>query len=277
MRLTPWLNRIHRADCLELMPSLPAGSVDCVLTDLPYGITCNGWDSELPLGKLWAQWERLLKPGGCAVLTAMGPFAVRLCASKISWFRYKWVWVKDQKVNCLNASKMPMRSHEDVCVFYKNPPTYNPQKTPAPATRRRASPPQKKISSYGVGTFGAQARPGETFPADVLFFGSASSEGRVWHPTQKPLALGRYMVRTYTNPGDVVLDCACGAGTFPLAAMLEGRNFIGIEIGGGDPRLSGFGYADYREVAAERVRAALMEMPRVDRLALAQAGLVIGE
>jgi len=269
-----WLNRIHKADCLEFMPTLPAASVDMVLADLPYGVTAeNPWDVVIPFNALWAEWERLLKPNGAVVLTAMGAFTVRLCASKISWFKYKWVWVKDQKVNSLNASKMPMRSHEDVCVFYKNLPTYNPQKVPAAGKPRPGRRPAK-VSNYRIQTFGGQSVPGERYPNDILFMASAQSEGRVYHPTQKPLALGRYLVRTYTNPGDVVLDCTCGVGTFPLAAMFEGRNFVGVELGGHDPRLDRFGYADYHEVAVERVKAGLLEMPKGVRLSLAQVGLV---
>ena len=273
-----WLNTIIKGDCLQVMPKLPPGSISCVLTDLPYGVTANTqWDTVLPFGELWAQWERLLKPNGCVVLTSMGAFTIRLCASKMSWFRYKWVWVKDQKVNCLNASRMPMRSHEDVCVFYRNTPTYNPQKMPSAAGRRPSKQPTK-VSSYGLQTFGGPSVYGETYPNDILYIASAQSEGRVYHPTQKPLELGRYLVRTYTNPGDVVLDCTCGVGTFPLAAMLEGRNFVGIEIGGYDAKLRDkLGYDNYHEVAVERIKASVIELPRCVRLSLAQTGLLASQ
>jgi site-specific DNA-methyltransferase (adenine-specific)/modification methylase len=201
-----------------------------ILCDLPYGTTQNKWDSIIDLDALWQEYKRILKPEGVAVLTSQGLFTARLMLSNEAWFKYKLVWEKSKSTNFLNAKKQPLRKHEDICVFYKKPPTYNPQ--------MRAGKPYNKgvrkdqlSGSYGDFNPAHVQSEGARYPADVIYFKTAESEVErtVWHPTQKPVELGRYLIRTYTNEGDVVLDNAFGSGSFLVAAALEGRRFIGIE------------------------------------------------
>lgn len=235
--LVPFINRVHEDDCLNLLPKLPSESIDMILCDLPYGITQNSWDSVVPLDKLWGEYKRIIKPNGVIVLTAAGVFTARLILSCEEMFKYKWVWVKSKASNFLNAKKQPLRKHEDVLVFYNQPPTYNPQMTEGlPYYKGMVDHTVKDSGSYGsqVDTLG-KSEDGKRYPVDVISFKTAESEpyGAVMHSTQKPVDLGRYFVRTYTNPGDVVLDNCCGSGSFILSAMLEGRNFIGIELNKG--------------------------------------------
>jgi site-specific DNA-methyltransferase (adenine-specific)/modification methylase len=216
-------------DCLDVLPSLPAGAVDLVLCDLPYGTTQNPWDSVIPLDALWTHYRRILAPGGAIVLTAQGIFTARLILSQESWFKYKIAWVKSKPTNFLNARRQPLRKHEDICVFYASQPHYFPQMSPGEAYDKGVRKNQL-TGSYGDFEPVRVRSDGERFPTDVVYFKTAEAEGPVWHPTQKPVELGRYLVRTYTAPGAVVLDHACGAGSFLLAAAVEGRRAIGVEL-----------------------------------------------
>ena len=222
------VNRIFEGDCLEYMDWIPDESVDMILCDLPYGMTQNEWDCYIPLDQLWEQYNRIIKPNGAIVLTSNGIFTAKLILSQPNRFKYKWVWEKSKPTNFLNAKKQPLRKHEDVCVFYKRQPTYHPQMTQGEpydkGTRKH-----QLCGNYGDFEPVRVASEGERYPTDIIYVKTAESEGAVLHPTQKPIALGRYMVRTYTNPGDVVLDNAFGSGSFLVAALMEGRNFIGIE------------------------------------------------
>jgi len=222
------VNELLQGDAIARMAELPPRSVHLVLTDLPYGTTQNKWDSVLPLEALWAAWKRLLVPGGVVLLTGQGPFTARLILSNEPWFKFKLVWEKSKPTNFLNVRHQPLRKHEDVCVFYRGRPTYHPQKGEGAAYDKGVRKDQL-TGSYGLFDPVQVKSEGGRWPTDVVYFKTAESEGPVWHPTQKPVALGRYLVRTWSNPGDVVLDNAFGSGSFLVAALAEGRNFVGIE------------------------------------------------
>ncbi|RNC89148.1 MAG: site-specific DNA-methyltransferase [Oricola sp.] len=215
-------------DCLRAMELIPSGSVDLILCDLPYGTTQNAWDSVIPLDALWKHYRRVLSPRGAVVLMSQGPFTARLMLSQERLFKYKITWIKSKPTNFLNAKKQPLRKHEDICVFYAKQPKYTPQMGPGEAYDKGVRKNQL-TGSYGDFRPSHVKSAGGRYPTDVVYFKTSESEGRVWHPTQKPVELGRYLVRTYTEPGDVVLDNAFGSGSFIVAAALEDRRAIGIE------------------------------------------------
>jgi site-specific DNA-methyltransferase (adenine-specific)/modification methylase len=229
--LTGYINQVFEGDCLDIMEHLPDSCIDMVLCDLPYGTTQNKWDSVIPLDKLWERYNRIVKKNGAIVLTSQGIFTAKLILSNEKYFKYKIVWEKSKPTNFLNAKKQPLRKHEDICVFYKHQPTYNPQmgigKSYTKGIRK-----DQHTGSYGdFHPVLVESKDGLRYPNDIVYFKTPESEteGIVWHPTQKPVELGRYLIRTYTNPGDVVLDNTSGAGSFLVSALLEQRNFIGIE------------------------------------------------
>ena len=222
-------NKIIEGDCLEIMKSLPDKSIDMILCDLPYGTTQNEWDSLIPLKKMWKQYKRIIKDNGAIVLTSQGVFTYKLILSNEKFFKYKIVWIKSKATNFLNAKIQPLRKHEDINIFYKKQPTYNPQKTIGDAYDKGFRKNQH-TGSYGLFETRHVKSNGERYPSDIVYFKTAESEGEVYHPTQKPVALGRYLIKTFTNVGDIILDNACGSGSFLVAAILEGRNFIGIEL-----------------------------------------------
>lgn len=222
------INQLFEGDCLKYLKQFPDNSIDMVLCDLPYGTTQNKWDSVIPLSKLWKEYERVVKDNGAIVLTSQGLFTAQLMMSNPKMFKYKWIWEKSKPTNFLNAKKQPLRKYEDICVFYKQQPTYNPQMT-------KGEPYNKGIRKNQLSGSYGDFQPvhvhsdGERYPIDIIYFKTAESEGRVIHPTQKPIELGRYLVRTYSNPGDLILDNTFGSGSFLVAALLEGRNFVGVE------------------------------------------------
>lgn len=229
IRCSAWLDAIVCGDCLNEMPKMPAQSVDAIISDLPYGTTACKWDSVIPFAPLWAEWKRLLKPNGAIVLTASQPFTSALVMSNAGDFKYAWTW--DRMVaptGHLNAKKMPLRRTEDVLVFYGSQCTYNPQMGNG-----------KPVSHIGGanrprGVFGEnkviECRDVTSrYPVNLLQFKKVQTRHGRLHRTQKPVELMRYLVRTYTNPGDVILDPCCGSGTTCVAAMQEGRHYIGIE------------------------------------------------
>lgn len=245
------INRLFEGDCLEYMKEIPDGSVDMILCDLPYGMTQNKWDSYIPLDKLWEQYNRIIKTNGAIVLTSNGVFTAKLILSQPNIYKYKWVWEKSKPTNFLNAKKQPLRKHEDVCVFYKKQPVYHPQMTkgePYDKGKRK----NQQCGNYGDFESVHVASDGERYPTDIIYVKTAESEGPVLHPTQEPIELGRYMVRTYTNPGDIVLDNTFGSGSFLVAALMEGRNFIGIEKNE-DVALFKREEIDYIDVAKKRL------------------------
>jgi len=257
--LNDLVNRIFEADCLEKMKDIPDNSIDMVLCDLPYGTTQNAWDSYIPLDELWAQYLRVIKPNGVIALTSHGVFTAKLILSQEKYFKYKWVWEKSKPTNFLNAKKQPLRKHEDVCIFYKKQPTYNPQMTQGAAYDKGV---RKNQLSGCYGDFEPVRvhSNGERYPTDILYVKTAESEGEVLHPTQKPVELGRYLIRTYTDEGDIILDNTCGSGSFLVSAMLEGRNFIGIEKNE-DVALFKRDEICYIEVAESRLRNAWLSLP----------------
>lgn len=216
-------------DCLKVMGSIPDKSVNLILCDLPYGTTQNKWDSVIPLDKLWNEYSRILTDGGAVILMGQGPFTADLIKSNLKDFKYKLVWVKSKATNFLNAKKQPLRRHEDICVFYPKQPTYNPVMGPGDAYDKGIRKNQL-TGSYGDFQPVRVKSKGGRYPSDVIYCKTAESEGKVWHSTQKPIELGRYLIRTYSNPGDVVLDNASGSGSFLVSAIMEDRRAIGIEI-----------------------------------------------
>lgn len=221
--------KLLNGDCLKLMQEIPDGSVDLILCDPPYGTTDCKWDSVLPFDEMWASYDRLLKPNGAAVLFAAQPFTTQLINSNRKAFRYCWYWLKNQPTGFTYARYQPMRKVEDVCVFYKKMPTYNPQglqavELPRRMRRRKA---QQREAIYKMDTLLNEYTPRfKNYPKNVLQFDCE----RGLHPTQKPVPLLEYLVKTYTNPGDTVLDNCMGSGSTGVAVKrVGGRHFIGIE------------------------------------------------
>lgn len=229
MKIEDFMNKIIEGECLEVMAKIPSKSVDMILCDLPYGTTQNKWDSVIPLDELWNQYKRIIKDNGAIVLTSSGVFTAKLILSQEKLYKYKWVWEKSKATNFLNAKKQPLRKHEDICVFYKKQPVYNPQMTEG-ESYNKGHRKNQLTGSYGDFSSVEVKSEGLRYPTDVIYFKTAESEGEVLHPTQKPVELARYMIRTYSNEGDVVLDNTCGSGSFLVGAVEEGRNFIGIEM-----------------------------------------------
>lgn len=216
-------SELLQGDCLELMKGIPDGTVDLILCDLPYGMTDCKWDSALPLEQLWAEYKRVIKPGAAIVLFAIQPFSSALVMSNPKWFRNEWIWRKEQGTGWLNSKKQPLRNHEQVLVFAQKTPTYNPQMRPGKAYQlkgRGSSEVYNKKADDIVRFYGA-----ERYPLSVVEF----RRDRGFHPTQKPVALTEYLVRTYSNEGDTVLDNCMGSGTTGIACIKANRNFIGME------------------------------------------------
>jgi site-specific DNA-methyltransferase (adenine-specific) len=219
--------QLLHGDCLKLMKDIPDGSVDLILCDPPYGTTDCSWDSVLPFDQLWEQYDRILKPDGAAVLFAAQPFTTQLIASNRKAFRYCWYWLKSHPIGFTYAKYQPMRKVEDVCVFYRKHGTYNPQglqmiENPKPRRKKAKTDcvvPMHDLSKEHTPRF-------KNYPKNVLQFDCE----RGYHPTQKPVPLLEYLVRTYTNEGDTVLDNCMGSGSTGVAVKrVGGRHFIGIE------------------------------------------------
>ena len=270
--ISPMLNKLYQGDCLECMKEIPDESIDMILCDLPYGTTQNKWDSIIPLEQLWSEYNRIIKPNGAIVLTSQGVFTAQLILSQPKLFKYKWVWEKSKPTNFLNAKKQPLRKHEDVCVFYKKPPVYNPQMTQGEPYNKGIR--KNQLSgSYGDFQPVEVSSSGERYPTDIIYVKTAESEGEVIHPTQKPVALGRYLIKTYTNPGDIVLDNTFGSGSFLVAALLEGRNFIGIEKNE-DVALFKKEKIDYIDVAKRRLFLAWQTLDKRGRSKIVNENLI---
>jgi len=222
------MKEIFHGNCLDIMPKIEEKSVDLILCDLPYGTTQCKWDVIIPFDKLWESYNRLIKENGAIVLTSAQPFTSRLICSNIDSFKYTLVWEKSKATGYLNAKKQPMRAHEDICVFYNKPPIYNPQMTDG-------EPYNKGKALRNTDVYGGQVETlvkndsGKRYPRSVLYFKTAESEGEVYHPTQKPISLFEYIIKTYTNENGLVLDNCLGSGTTAIACVRTNRNFIGIE------------------------------------------------
>lgn len=217
-------------DSIEQMRTIVDSSIDLILCDLPYGTTQNKWDAVIPFDALWAEYLRIAKPNAAIVLTSAQPFTSALIMGRLDLFKYQWVWAKSKVTGVLNAKKQPLRNHEDVLVFYRAQPTYNPQGLEA-CSKRAGTGVSRKGSSENYGKInqtedGKYEQTATGYPRSVL---QIASEGATVHPTQKPVALMEYLIRTYTNEGELVLDNTMGSGTTGVAAIRSGRRFIGIE------------------------------------------------
>jgi len=219
-------------DCLERMKEIPGGSVDMVLVDLPYGTTQNKWDSVIPFNGLWKEYYRVCKENAAIVMFAAQPFTSLLVASNIKDFKYDWVWQKPKGTGHLNAKKQPMRDKEDILVFYRKQPTYNPQMTEGTPYKDKAGKDHSSNSSmtgsYGSYTNFRNDNNGLRYPKQVIKFGVV--ERNTVHPTQKPVDLLEYLIKTYTNEGNTVLDNTMGSGSTGVACVNTSRKFIGIEM-----------------------------------------------
>ncbi len=248
-----FINQIIHGDCLEVMKEIPNNSIDMILADLPYGTTACKWDTIIPFEPLWEQYERVIKDNGAIVLTATQPFTSALVMSNPKLFKYQWYWIKSRPTGFANAKKQPLRNVEDVVVFYKKMPTYNPQglvrvnwnvKNSKSAGGEIVRTDVTESAGKGsLRTAGATyVQQYTNYPRQTLEF---KSESKTVHPTQKPVALFEYLIKTYSNEGDVVLDNVIGSGTTAVACINTGRNYIGIELD-----------EQYVEIARRRINAA---------------------
>lgn len=253
--MSEYLNKVTQGDSIEVMRKLADKSVDMILCDLPYGTTACKWDVLIPFEQLWAEYERVIKDNGAIVLTAGQPFTSVLITSNLRLYKYNWIWEKSKVGGVFNAKNRPLKTYEDVCVFSKAPAanvkgtklTYNPQGLSEVEFVRSNS------ARSGEETIGNRpSRVGEYkqtqtgYPKDVL---RIRSESKTVHPTQKPVALFEYLIKTYSNEGDVILDNCIGSGTTAVAAIKTGRQFIGIER-----------ETEYCEIARKRIDVAFKEV-----------------
>lgn len=238
--------KLLQGDCLELMKDIPDKSVDMILCDLPYGTTRNKWDIRIPFQPLWEQYTRVCKKNAAIVLFSQMPFSAELVCSNIKDFRYEWIWRKYKGTGFLNANRMPLKAHENILVFYKALPVYNPQK--------KSGKPYKGSRSNGHSIcynhfreIGAKSYDGSRHPTTVIDFAACndSAEYKTVHPTQKPVPLLEYLIETYTNEGETVLDNCMGSGSTGVACVNTGRVFIGMELDEG-----------YFEIAKQRIEEA---------------------
>ena len=217
---------LHLGDCLEILPTIADKSVDMVLVDLPYGTTACKWDSIIPLDKLWEQYNRICKKDGAMVFTAAQPFTTILAASNLENFHYEWIWEKPQGTNPMNAKVMPLKSHENILIFYRKKPVYNPQMWYSTPYSGFSSNTSKIGEVYGSANSKHRDNPeGSRYPKTVLKF----KQEKGLHPTQKPVEMMEYLIKTYSNEGDTVLDNTMGSGTTGVSCVNTNRNFIGIE------------------------------------------------
>lgn len=261
--MNKWVNTIINADCLLAMRDIPDGSIDMICCDLPYGVLNRDnphaqWDNIIPFEPLWEQYERIIKDNGAIVLFAQGMFTAKLMLSNERLWRYNLIWDKCRVTGFLNARRMPMRCHEDICVFYKSLPTYNPQMITGEPNHSRGDGTHKQTNNcygrYKTGKLNnyhngirkvAPTKPGQKYPRSIIAI-KKEHESTVLHPTQKAVELIRWLIRTYTNEGEVVLDNTCGSGTTAIAAIRERRKFICMEK---DPK--------YFETAQKRIKREL--------------------
>ena len=247
---------LFHGDCLELMRKVPDASVDLVLTDLPYGVTQNHWDSVIPLDRLWEEWLRVAKKDCSFVLFGQGMFTAKLMFSNPDLWKYNLIWDKHLAGDFLNSHRRPMRIHEDIVVFQRGNTPYNPQMTVGQRLHTRKNYPREGVeglkgsANYGKIKVQKHLSPGSTekYPESIVSFQKPHPATAV-HPTEKPVNLLRWLIATYSNPGDTVLDCTMGSGSTGVAAVMEGREFIGIEL-----------EEKYFSLAQERIKGAEMEM-----------------
>jgi site-specific DNA-methyltransferase (adenine-specific) len=227
-------NSIYLGDCLELMNDISDKSIDMILIDPPYQKTNrNKWDIMIPLKPMWTQFNRIIKDNGVMAITSAEPFTSKLIMSNLKYFRYDLIWEKSHATGFLNANRMPLRKHENILIFYKKLPLYNPQIEDKPIKNIRShSFSNKQTSNYGIfdnGNFRTIPKD-KTYPTSILKFDKSNTSHKVIHPTQKPIKLFEYLIKTYTNENDLILDCCIGSGTTIAAAINLNRRYIGMEI-----------------------------------------------
>ena len=245
------INEVHQGDCLELMKLIPDKSIDAIISDPPYGTTACKWDTIIPFEPLWEQYKRIIKDNGAIVLTASQPFTSALVMSNIKMFKYCWYWDKEVGSGSLLAKIQPLRSIEDICVFYKKQSIYNPQMEKRDKKKFRPLPKKNASEIYNINPKIIDYNNGEyIYPKNkITINGKAKELNSKYkiHPTQKPVALFEYLIKTYTNEGDLVLDNCAGSGTTGVACKKTGRNYILIEIS-----------EKYCKIAEERLRQEIL-------------------
>lgn len=219
-----------QGDCLELMSHIPDRSVDMILTDLPYGTTACSWDEVIPFEPLWSHYKRIIKDNGAIVLFGSEPFSTKLRMSNLDWYKYDWIWEKSKATNFLNTKLQPLRAYENILVFYKRQPKYNPQMQSGQPYNKGVRKEQTVDDVYGKFRPVEVKSDGMRFPRNVLYYKTAETEGNVYHKTQKPIKLLEYLIKTYTDENMLVLDNTMGSGSTGVAAKKTGRRFIGIEL-----------------------------------------------
>jgi site-specific DNA-methyltransferase (adenine-specific) len=246
------INKIYQGDCLELMNGIPDKSVNMVLCDLPYGTTSCSWDTIIPFDKLWKQYNRITKDNGAIVLTASQPFTSALVMSNPKMFRHQWIWNKRMGTNFFNVKNQPLKIHEEVVVFSKKRAFYNPIMR---LGKMRVKGSDKYYSGDNViGNYKkTKTKNNLYYPVSILDFSNAIRTNKV-HPTQKPIPLFEYLIKTYTNEGDLVLDNCIGSGTTAIACINTNRNFIGIEL-----------QEEYYKLAINRVNKHIIDHNLQDR------------
>ena len=222
-------NNIYEGDCLEFMKMLPDKYIDMILCDLPYGITQNKWDKKISLEKLWKQYKRIIRDNGVIVLTAKQPFTSDLVMSNLNWFKYEWIWIKNRGTGHLNAEVMPLSCHENILVFCEGKMSYYPQKNRAePYQRLKCSRDKTNKGCYGrMNKTTDTINLGDRYPLSYLFFNKIE---HTLHPTEKPIKLFRFLIKTYTKEGDLVFDNCMGSGTTAVACKQLNRKWLGCEI-----------------------------------------------
>ena len=248
------MDQIYNLEAIEGLKLLPDESIDMILCDLPYGVTRNSWDSPIDMIELWQQYKRVIKERGAIIIFGVGIFTAEMILMGRDLYRYNLVYEKTNATGFLNANRQPLRAHEDIMIFYKKQPPYNPQKTDGhPPTHQRT----RKNTGTNYGDTGAAAGGGNTdrHPTSVLRFKSDKQKIAI-HPTQKPVALLRWLIRSYTDKGAVVLDNACGSGSTCKAAQIEARHWIGFDNGYCETKGSAYYGKPWAEIAAERMKGA---------------------
>jgi len=242
------INQIYQGDCLELMKELDDKSIDLILSDIPYGSTACEWDTIIPLELLWKQYKRIIKDNGAVVLTASQPFTTDLINSNRKWFKYEWIWRKEQGINQMLKNIAPLKIHENILVFGKGKVKYIPQmvKVRHIVTKRKGV--IDKITNTDLKDY-IYNNQGKNYPTSIIY--AARELLNRHHPTQKPVALFEYLIKTYTNEGDLVLDSCIGSGTTAIAAIKTNRNYIGMEL-----------LQKYVDIANERIERELKQ-PRL--------------
>lgn len=222
---------LWHGDCLELMDNIPDKSIDCIITDLPYGTTRCKWDTIIPFEPLWIQYKRVIKDNGAILLFSIQPFTSTLVMSNLKMYKYEWIWQKTNPKGHLNVKNMPMRAHENIEVFYKKPPVYNPQMTHG--HKRKVSRTNYTRGTDGNSCYGREVRntiydSTDRYPLDIQIFSNANQSDKI-HNTQKPVEIYEYFMKTYTNENEIVLDSAAGSMTCAIAAINTARKVICIE------------------------------------------------